>query len=335
MANTPYTYLAKGIYWRFRRGKLDVPLPGGPGDPDFHARYAELLAETERKPTAVSADSFGWLVDRYRKSPEFKGLSDSTQLDYDRTLDLIKAELGGQPYRHTTRLMIKTVQADYAATPRKAHKIKQMVSRLYGWADEMELVKEGFNPAAKISKTKTKGGANEIVVWSDFEVAAYLKVAGPHAQTPVLLALYTGQRRQDIVTMTWQQFQGGTIRVRQSKTRTLIDIPCHPTLRKHLEGLKATGIQICTNGEGLPYPTADAMSGVVRRVVESCDAIPNNRSMHGLKYAAGSALEEVGCTIGEIQSVLGNRTYQMAMKYATQRRRSQSALSKLEAGNKK
>ena len=31
-----------------------------------------------------------------------------------------------------------------AETPRKAHKVKQMVSRLYSWADENDLVAEGF-----------------------------------------------------------------------------------------------------------------------------------------------------------------------------------------------
>jgi predicted transcriptional regulator len=116
--------------------------------------------------------------------------------------------------------------------------------------------------------------------------------------------------------------------VRQSKTKELLDIPCHPVLRAHLSGLKRRGVQICTNVEGLPYRTANALSGVVRRVVQGCDAIPDNRSMHGLKYAAGARMEEAHCTIGQIISVLGNRTYQMAVKYATQRRRAGEAVER-------
>lgn len=334
MAEIRFTYISKGQYWRFRRGKMDCPLPGNPGDPAFHARYGELLALSERKAEAPAADSFSWLIGRYRKSPEFAALADSTQLDYDRTLDLIRDELGKEPFRHTTRAMIKAVQSDYAETPRKAHKIKQMISTLYTWADEYELVKPGFNPAKEIKRPKTKGGVKEIVVWSDFEIAAYIKAAPEHALTPVLLALYTGQRREDIVSMTWRQFQGDVIRVKQSKTKTLLDIACHPALRAHLTALKRRGVQICTNAKGLPYATANALSGAVRRVVEDCADMPDNRSMHGLKYAAGSMMEEAGCTIGQIQSVLGNRTYQMAVKYSTQRLRAKEAMAKLEASRK-
>jgi DNA gyrase inhibitor GyrI len=46
----------------------------------------------------------------------------------------------------TTRAMIKAVRDDYAVTPRKAHKIKQMASRLYSWADESDLFPPSSTP---------------------------------------------------------------------------------------------------------------------------------------------------------------------------------------------
>jgi hypothetical protein len=58
----------------------------------------------------------------------------------------VKTELGAQPFRYTTKAMLKAVRDDHAATPRKAHKLKQMVSRLYSWAEEESLVPDGFNP---------------------------------------------------------------------------------------------------------------------------------------------------------------------------------------------
>ena len=326
----PYTYLAKGRYWRFRHPLTgDCRLPGDPSSAEFHAKYAELMDRVERGKAPLAQGSFHWLIARYKRSAEFRSLKDPTQLDYGRTLDLLDEQLGDQPFRLTTRKMIKAVRDDFADTPRKAHKIKQMVSRLYTWADENDLVPVGFNPAATIKRIKPKGGAREITVWSETEIAAYLAIAPQHAATPVLLALYTGQRREDIVRMTWQQFQGEIIRVRQSKTNELLDVGCHPVLRAHLSSLPRRAITICTNKAGLPYSDADAMAGVVRRTVVRAD-MPDDRSMHGLRYAAGSRLEEAGCTIGDIQSVLGHRTYQMAVKYSTQRKRSSAAISKLE-----
>ena len=325
----PYTYIAKGRYWRFRHPLTgDCGLPGRPCDAEFHAKYSELISRVERGKVPLDRSTFRWLVKRYKASAEFRSLKDPTQVDYTRTLDLIDEKLGDQPFRLTTRKMIKAVRDDYAETPRKAHKIKQMVSRLYSWADENDLVPAGFNPAAAIKRIKPKGGAKEITVWSEAEITAYLAIAKPHEATPMMLALYTGQRREDIARMTWQQFQGDIIRVRQSKTGELLDVGCHPALRNYLANLPRKAVTIATNANGLPY-SADAMAGAIRRAVARAD-MADDRSIHGLRYAAGSRLEEAGCNIGDIQSVLGHRTYQMAVKYSTQRKRSLAAVARVQ-----
>jgi integrase len=298
----------------------------------FLRRYAELVEQVEAKRAhkPVSKNSFAWLIEKYRTSAEFKELKDATQLDYDRTLNLLKEELGEVSFALATRAMLKAVRDDHAGKVRKAHKIKQMLSRLYSWADEQELVPAGYNPAKAIKRLKRKGGDREIVVWSDAEVEMLLAVAPAHLVTPVLIALYTGQRREDVVTMTWQQFQGDAVRVRQSKTQALLDIACHPVLRRHLDGVERRGVVICTTEAGRAF-SANGLSQALRRVVTNAAGIPNNRSMHGLRYAAGSMLEEAGATIAEIEAVLGHSTHKMAMKYASQRQRAKSAMDKVEA----
>lgn len=337
----PYTYIAKGRYWRFRH-KLtgDVALPHVRGlhyslqskTPAFIARYAELIAVVERRASAkpVSRTSFSWLIAQYRKSPEFRELADRTQQDYNGTLDLLDRDLGTVAYALATRAVLKAVRDDYSDTVRKAHKVKQMLSRLYSWADEQDLVPVGFNPAKGIKRLKPKGGVKEITVWSDAEIEMVLKACPAHVRTPVLLALYTGQRRQDLVTMTWKQFQGDIVRVRQSKTTALLDIACHSTLRKHLESIRQRGIVICTTAAGRAY-TPNSLSQAVRRIVSSISAMPQDRSLHGLRYAAGSHMEEAGCTVAQIESVLGHQTFRMALKYASQRLRAKAAMDLMEA----
>jgi integrase len=347
-----YTYLAKRRYWRFRhRLTGDVALPHvhelhpteQPHQPAFMARYAELLDVAERRAKALkpSAETFAWLIDRYRRSPEFLGLADATQDDYARTLALLRKPLdeggvGDVRFALATRAMLKAVRDDHRATVRKAHKVKQMLSRLYSWADEQELVPAGFNPAKGIKRLKRKGGEREIVVWSDAEVDLFLYArCGEAIATAVLIALYTGQRRADVQRMIWQQFQGDAIRVRQSKTTALLDIACHPVLRAHLEALRAARPDakptdlICLTGEGRRY-TPNGLSEALRRAVARTPGLPHNRSLHGLRYAAGSRMEEAGCTVGEIESVLGHQTFKMALKYATQRLRAKAALAKVE-----
>ncbi|WP_267380538.1 MULTISPECIES: tyrosine-type recombinase/integrase [unclassified Sphingomonas] len=327
-----YTYRVKGTYWRFRRAELDVALPGSPGDAQFHARYAELLALANAKPKAApSRTSWAWLVGQYLTSAEFRALASETRDDYERTCDLIVVELGDQPFALTTRRMIKAVRDAYSDTPRKADKIRQMTSRLYSWADESELVPEGFNPVKGLKKLKHK--VNPYVPWSDEEIELFLDKAPAHALTPVLLALYTGQRASDVVAMTWNDYKGSTIRVRQDKTDEFLDIYCHPRLRDHLDRLKATGgkraVVMSLSAADKPY-NGGSLSQALSRAIEAIEEMPH-RTMHGLRYAAAARLEEAGCTIAEISAVLGHRTYQMAMKYIEQRKAAKRAGEKLEA----
>lgn len=328
----PYTYIAKRKYWRFRHPAIgDTRLPGQPGDPEFHARYMELRATIERRNAPVVKSSFAWLVGQYRASKEFGALADPTQLDYGRTLDLIVKELGDQPFALTTRNMIKAVRDDYAKTPRKAHKIKQMLSALYTWADENDIVPAGFNPAKDVRRLRQKGGSKEYVCWSEWEFDLFVSKAIQPMVTAAMLARYTGQRAQDIVRMVWTDFQGDTIRVRQSKTGAPLIIACHSKLRDYLNGLKKgrSGAVILTSAAGTTY-NANSLSSAIGREVRKVDDMPHDRSIHGLRYMAGADLEEAGCNVAEIESVLGHHTFKMALKYASQRLRAKSANEKRE-----
>jgi integrase len=322
----PFTYVIGGKYWRFRRGELKAALPGQPGDPVFHARYGELLAQSEREAPEPDHNSFAWLIARYRASAEFNALRPLTRLDYDKTLSLIEAELGDQPFALTTSKMIKQVRDDHAVTPRKAHKFKQMVSRLYSWAQEEGLAET--NPATSIKRLKVRQKA--ITPWSEDEIARFLDSAPAWLQTPILLALYTGQRREDVVRMTWADYQGGFVRVRQSKTGEPLDIACHKVLRSHLSSIRtAFGGPIARNAKGKPF-TANSLSQAIRRQVNALDGFPKDRSIHGLRYAAAARLDEAGCTLTEAVAVLGHRTYQMAHRYMAQRRASGDAMRRQE-----
>lgn len=330
VAEIPFTFIVKGRYWYFRRAGLQTRIPGKPGDREFHARYDELRALTDPKVEAkLDRSTFRWLTAEYRASAEFKALRDTTQTDYFNTLDLIDAELGDQPYRLTTRAMVKAVRDDHAATPRKAHKIRQMVSRLYSWADEADLVPAGFNPAAGIKRLKVR--SEPIIPWSEEEITAFLAKAPGHLQTAVMLALCTGQRAADVVAMDWSAYQGAFIRVRQSKTGEALDIACHPTLRKHLDRIRtAFKGPIVRAASGRPY-SANGFSKAIYDLGNKIDGWPGNRSPHGLRYAAAGRLEEAGVTPADASAVLGHRTYQMAMKYLSQRKQSAAAQARVES----
>ena len=319
-------------YYRFRKGERNSALPGKPGDAAFHERYAAILAEEERIATEAKTaprHSFEWLCDQYLESAEFKALSGKTQSDYRYTIkERLCPVIGTERFDSVKRPAIKAIRDELASQPRVAHKIKQMASRLYSWADEQDLLPAGFiNPAAGIRKLKAK--SKPITIWSDEEIALFLKHCDTAIKTPVMLALYTGQRREDLAQMVWNDFQGNIIRVRQNKTGEPLDIPCHPELRKHLETVRTKfGGAMARSTTGKPM-NAWALSAALTRAVEAIDNMPN-RTWHGLRYASAGRLEAAGCTVVQISSIIGHRTYEMAMKYARQRRDAEAAMAKLE-----
>lgn len=331
----PFTFIVTKpngrVYWRFRRAGITGALPGAPGEEGFWKRYGELRALSEKAPREVDRTSIEWLVKRYRYSAEFKSLRPRTQGDYDDTLDLIVRELGDQPYRLVTFRMVKAVRDDYAKTPRKAHKIKQMVSRLYSWAAEEGLVDPESNPARHLRRLKAR--STPITPWSESEITLFQANCPDWLLPAFMLALFTGQRREDLIAMQWQDFQGSFIRVRQSKTGEPLDVACHPTLRDLLKARRNRfGGQIVRNANGRPM-TANALSQAIRRVAMETEGMPKNRSLHGLRYAAAGRGDEAGWSVTEAIAVLGHRTYAMAVHYMAQRRNSEAAMRKLEAGN--
>lgn len=345
-ADLPYTYCNRKVlrrkdgsartveYWRFRRDGHDSALPGTPGSPEFHARYAELVAQADRLaagPVEPARHTFEWLARQYRASAEFQALAPRTRDDYDSTIDrLLVPVLGPERFDCVTRPVVKALRDAHRKQPRTAHKIKQMVSRIYSWADEESLLPAGFvNPAMGIKRLKA--AVKPIEIWSDDEFA--LATGAPidaMLYTAVLLAAYTGQRRTDLPLMDWSHYHGGTIRVRQNKTGEGLDIPCHPVLRAHLDRIRTGfGGPILRSANGKPV-TPGALSQLLIRELGKIKEMPP-RSWHGLRYLAAGRMEEAGCTVTQVSAVIGHRTYQMTHKYMAQRREAKAALAQMEA----
>jgi integrase len=84
-------------------------------------------------------------------------------------------------------------------------------------------------------------------IWSDDEVARWMVAARSedhHMTTAFLILQFTAQRPGDALAMTWSRYSGSAIRLRQQNTGALLDVPVHPVLRDHLDGLSRTGLMI-------------------------------------------------------------------------------------------
>ena len=138
------------------------------------------------------------------------------------------------------------------------------------------------------------------------------------------LLRYTGQRRSDIVQMTWANFEGNAIQLVQEKIGTYVWVPTHPILRAVLERTERSGLYILMSERGAPFRACS----VTNMVCNTCaDLGYPGYSPHGLRHLAGAELAEAGASMNEIMSILGHLTESEAANYVQQAQRKVMARS--------
>ena len=172
--------------------------------------------------------------------------------------------------------------------------------------------------------------------WPD-EKIALLK---PHAPPPIywaaMLALYTGQRRGDVLRMMWSDIDQGLILVRQGKTGKPLWIPIHTRLREILAEIPRNSTHILTSALGRPWKEFGFSTAWQRTLArKQLTAIREfGLVFHGLRKSAAVKLAEAGCTDAEIAAITG-QTRQMVEYYTKgvdQKRLAVAAMRKWEAG---
>jgi len=111
----------------------------------------------------------------------------------------------------------------------------------------------------------------------------FLREARPSLRWAVKLALYTGQRRSDLVKMKWSQFDGEFIEVRQQKTGASLSIPFHKELRLELKNMPRVANTILVGERGAPL-TGSSLSVMVRKPLREMGV--DGYAIHGLRKNA-------------------------------------------------
>ncbi len=270
------------------------------------------------------------LVRAYEASPEFAAKAKATREQY---LIYLRAWLD-YPDALVSSIKRRDVMEarDAIAKTRgqgAAHAFVRVAGSLFRWALDRDWI--DANPAAGIRRLP--GGGN-LPAWSDEQIDHALAHLREDLRRVVVLGLYTGQRRGDLIAMTWAAYDGQNIRLRQSKTGESLIIPVHPVLRAELEAWKAerVGVQILTTRKTGAWRTGNFLSHEMAKGLQEI-GLPAGLNVHGLRHAAGRRLAEAGCSVHEIQSITGHRTLAMGELYTksvNQKRLAESAVSRLQ-----
>lgn len=285
-------------YWYAWKG--GPALPGEPGDQEFIAAYYAAIA---KKVDARSA-TLQSILNGFQESAEWSGLADRTRRDYARLIVEIERQFGDFPLsgladRRSRAVFLRWRDERAKASRRQADYGWQVLARILSWAYGRGLV--SANPCERGGRLYRGNRAENI--WSDADEEAFLVRAPSHLHLPLLLALWTGQRQGDLLRMTWSQYDGTIIRLRQSKTGMRVVVPVGAPLKAALEAVGRMEGRILLNRDGNPW-TADGFRSSWRKACKAAGV--TGVTFNDLRGTAVTRLAIAGCTEAEIATITGH-----------------------------
>jgi integrase len=319
-----------GVFHYFRRpGYARVRLPGMPGSREFMAAYRDALEQPHVEIGAAKRSLVGSVsasIARYYDSSRYFGsLAPRTQKVRRAILERFREKHGERPIAQLPpKFIAMTLDR---MTPHQARNWQKAIRHLMQFSISAELCTADPTQGIKIKLPKSDG----YYTWNEADVATYeaAHAIGSKARLAMALAVYTAQRRADIIHMGPQDTREGVLHVRQQKTGAPLKIPVHPDLRKIIDATPCGHLVFLTTATGKPYGDED-LSKMFRKW---CDAagLPAECSIHGLRKAACRRLAEAGCSASEIAAISGHATLSEVSRYtkaADQARLARNAMAR-------
>lgn len=280
-------------------------LPDDPASAEFKRLLDRLNRETEDAKTRVPEKTLSTLIRDYCNSPDWTTLAESTRTIGRYDLKAVEAEFGDMPLaaieERGARSLFLEWRDELARTqPRAADAKLSRLARVLAFGVDREHLL--VNPLASFKRVYQSNRAE--IIWLPHHIEAFNAVAHPSLQVALVLALHTGQRKSDLLALTWRQYDGRAITLTQSKTGVRVYIPCTGALKATLDALPREAVQILTNVRGRPWTVTGFDSVWERAYARS--GLTEDLHFHDLRGTAVTMLAEAGCTVPEIATITGH-----------------------------
>lgn len=320
--------------WRhyFRKpGHPRVALPGHPGSPDFMESYtAAMASQPVLRAGASVAGSFDRLIEEYFRSPDFLSTRETSQRVTRGILDRFCREHGKRSVVGFERKHLTIIMGRMAETPAAANNLLKKLRAVIRWGIANGWRKDDPTTGMK----KFREGTHH--TWTEDEISQFENhwPLGTRERTAFALALYTGQRREDLIGMTWGALRGGVISVRQGKTGVELNIPIHRNLQAALDAWPRLHVTVLATNDG----RGTSVGGFGNFMADSIGAadLPARCVLHGLRKAASRRLADAGCSTHEIMAITGHKTLSEVQRYtvaAAQKTLAKAAIARIEGNN--
>lgn len=254
--------------YAYRGGPLIAKGEGATKDEARKALDAELalpanmakLAAARDAEAIVPAPSVNYvegIVRAYLKSPEFEKLSGSTKTAYRHALDKFRAEFGDWRTSLFEDPRIAQDMADWrdsAAGARAGDMRISVISRLFGWARTRGITTA--HPTESLERIYKADRSDK--VWDDKSLSAVISASPEPLTWAIRLAVCTGLRQGDLISLPWSAVSDVAIRWRTSKRKKDAIIPITPQLRELLDEIPRRSPIVLTSSTGKPW-TSDGL----------------------------------------------------------------------------
>lgn len=186
----------------------------------------------------------------------------------------------------------------YADRPRTADYAIQTVSRLFNWAKRRGLAKT--NPAETIERLHRSNRAD--LIWLDEHMETFCKHASEELQWAVKLAVATGLRQGDLLTLRWSDVKEEAITLTTKKRSRLAVVPLIPEAKAVLAQIKKRGPFVLTNSQGRPW-TSDGFRASFNKARKRAKI--EGLHFHDCRGSAATRFALAGFTDEQIALVFG------------------------------
>lgn len=307
--------------WYVRIGKgprvrIDEPY----GSRAFTEAYDAAIAGKAKRPGKAAEGTLRWLLERYRKSGAWTGLSLATQHQRSNIFRGVLETAGDAAFTDITRKAIIDGRERRESTPSQARHFVVAMRGLFRWAVAAEHCTKDPTEGVASPRPKTEGHHT----WTLEECEAYEKKwpVGTRERLAYDVLLYTGLRRGDAAVLGRQHVKRGIVTIRTEKTGELVIIPLLSPLVKSIEASPTGDLTYITTAKGKPY-TKDSFGNWFRRQCEEA-GVPG--SAHGLRKAGATRAADNGATEAELEALFGWRGGRMASVYTRKANRGRLAL---------
>lgn len=292
-------------------------LPDDPSSDEFQRALADAKEIAPKDTGTVAA-----LIRVYQSSLKFEKKRESTKREYRRMLIALEGKFGTMPLRALRSPKVRGVFLNYHEEigrdrPREADNRLSVLSAVFSYAASKGDIHD--NPIKGFDRLYT--GDRAEIVWTERDVAKFMKAAPLELQQALILAIHTGQRYGDLIRLRWADYDGASISLTQSKTGAKIDVRASATLKQMLDRMARRGPYILTRPDGRPWFTEKddkALSKAWREHMDKASMYAKpwadmsgeerRAQLHfnDLRGTAITLLAEAGCTIPEIVSITGH-----------------------------